>query len=99
MNIADLKGEQTRVDIEGMVIEKGDTRSVNLRAGGTSSVADATIRDETGSIKLTLWGDQINSIDVGDKIAVDGGYTKAFRGELQMNVGRYGALRKINPAD
>ncbi|MDG7002087.1 MAG: hypothetical protein JRN15_23545, partial [Nitrososphaerota archaeon] len=34
--IADLKGEQSRVDVEGEVIEKGETRTVNLRAGGQS---------------------------------------------------------------
>ncbi len=94
MKISDIKGEISRVDVEGEVIEKGDVRTVNLRAGGTSTVADATIRDDTGSIKLSLWGEQINSVDVGDKIKVENGYTKAFRGEVQLNIGRYGKLTK-----
>lgn len=94
MKIADLKGEQSRVDVEGEVIEKGDVRTVNLRAGGTSTVADATIRDDSGTIKLSLWGEQINSVDVGDKIKIENGYTKAFRGEVQLNIGRYGKLSK-----
>ena len=94
MKIADLKGEQSRVDVEGEVIEKGDVRTVNLRAGGTSTVADATIRDDSGTIKLSLWGEQINSVDVGDKIKIENGYTKAFRGEIQLNIGRYGKLTK-----
>lgn len=94
MKIADLKGEISRVDVEGEVIEKGDVRTVNLRAGGTSTVADATIRDDSGTIKLSLWGDDINRIDVGDKIRIENGYTKAFRGEVQLNIGRYGKLTK-----
>lgn len=94
MKIADLKGEQSRVDIEGEVIEKGEVRTVNLRAGGTSTVADATIRDDSGTIKLSLWGEQINSVDVGDKVKIENGYTKAFRGEVQLNIGRYGKLTK-----
>lgn len=94
MKIADLKGEQSRVDVEGEIIEKGDVRTVNLRAGGTSTVADATVRDDTGTIKLSLWGEQINSVDVGDKIKIENGYTKAFRGEIQLNIGRYGKLSK-----
>jgi replication factor A1 len=94
MKIADLKGEQSRVDVEGEIVDKGDIRSVNLRAGGTSNVADCTIRDESGSIKLTLWGDQINTVDVGDKVRIENGYTKAFRGEVQLNIGRYGKLVK-----
>ncbi|MDG6907579.1 MAG: DNA-binding protein [Nitrososphaerota archaeon] len=94
MKISDLKGELSRVDVEGEVIEKGETRTVNLRAGGTSTVADATIRDDSGTIKLSLWGEQINSVDVGDKVKIENGYTKAFRGEVQLNIGRYGKLVK-----
>lgn len=94
MKIADLKGEQSRVDVEGEVVEKGEVRTVNLRAGGTSTVAEATIRDDSGTIKLSLWGEQINSVDVGDKVKIENGYTKAFRGEVQLNIGRYGKLSK-----
>jgi ssDNA-binding replication factor A large subunit len=95
LKIADLKGEQSRVDIEGEIIEKGETRTVNLRAGGQSNVADATIRDDSGSIKLTLWGDQIDSVEQGDRIRIENGYTKSFRGEIQLNIGRYGKLVKV----
>ena len=95
MKIADIKGEQSRVDVEGEVIEKGEVRTVNLRAGGQSDVADCTIRDDTGQIKLSLWGEQINAVDVGDKVRIENGYTKAFRGEVQLNIGRYGKLVKL----
>ncbi len=95
MKIADLKGEQSRVDVEGEIIEKGEPRTVNLRAGGTSNVADATIRDDSGSIKLSLWGDQIDIVDVGDRVRIENGYTRAFRGEVQLNIGRYGKLVKL----
>jgi len=95
LKIADLKGEQSRVDVEGEITEKGDVRNVNLRAGGTSNVSDCTIRDESGSIKLTLWGEQINQVDVGDRVRIENGYTKAFRGEVQLNIGRYGKLVKV----
>lgn len=95
MKIADLKNEQSKVDVEGEIVEKGESRSVNLRAGGQSDVADCTIKDDTGSIKLTLWGDQINAVDVGDKVRIENGYTKAFRGEMQLNIGKYGKLVKV----
>ena len=94
MKISDFKGEVSKVDVEGEVIEKGEVRTVNLRAGGTSTVADATIKDDSGTIKLSLWGEQINSVDVGDKVKIENGYTKAFRGEVQLNIGRYGKMTK-----
>ena len=95
LKISDIKGEQSKVDVEGEVIDKGGVRTVNLRAGGQSDVADCTIRDDTGSIKLSLWGEQINAVDVGDRIRIENGYTKAFRGEVQLNIGRYGKLVKV----
>lgn len=68
---------------------------MNLRAGGTAQVADATISDETGSIKLSLWDDQINMVKQGDRVSVENGYTQAFRGESSLNIGRYGNLKKV----
>jgi len=95
LRIADLKGEQNRVDVEGEIVSKGDVRTVNLRAGGQSNVADCELRDDSGTIKLTLWGDQINSVDVGDRVRIESGYTKVFRNEVSLNIGRYGKLTKV----
>jgi len=95
LKIADLKGEQSKVDVEGEIVDKGEPRTVNLRAGGTSNVADCTLRDDSGSIKLSLWGEQINTVDVGDRVRIENGYTRAFRGEVQLSIGRYGKLVKI----
>jgi replication factor A1 len=68
---------------------------VNLRAGGTAQVADAVISDETGTIKLSLWDDQINMVKQGDRVSIENGYTQAFRGENSLNIGRYGNLKKV----
>jgi replication factor A1 len=68
---------------------------VNLRAGGTAQVADAVISDETGTIKLSLWDDQINMVKQGDRVSIENGYTQAFRGENSVNIGRYGNLKKV----
>ena len=52
--------------------------------------------DETGSIKLSLWDDMIEQVKVGDKVKVENGYTNSFRGDVRVNVGRYGKLEVIN---
>lgn len=92
MKINELKDNMSRIDVEGEVTDISEPRTVNLRTGGTGRVADATIRDDTGSIKLTLWGDQIDLIKVGSRVKVENGYTKSFRGEIAVNVGKYGKL-------
>jgi replication factor A1 len=93
LNIRDLRNGMKRVSIEAKVTEKSDTREVQSRfKDQTYKVADAIIADETGSIKLTLWNEQIDQVNVDDAIKVENGYVTSFRGEIQLNVGKYGKL-------
>jgi ssDNA-binding replication factor A large subunit len=48
--------------IEGRIESIGESQTVNLRTGITAQVAHAIISDETRSIKLSLWDNQINSV-------------------------------------
>jgi len=82
-----------RVSIEAKITEKSDPREVTSRfKNETYLVATATIADETGTVKLTLWNDQIDKVNVNDVVKIDNGYVTSFRGEIQLNVGKYGAL-------
>ena len=92
MNIKDLRDGMRRVDAEGEISEISDPRTVNLRTGGEAKVADCILKDESGTIKLSLWDDQIDQVRQGSKVRVTNGYTNSFRGELRLNVGRYGKL-------
>jgi replication factor A1 len=93
VNIKDLRNGMKRVTVEANVVEKGETREVRSRyKDETYNVADAVIADETGSIKLTLWNEQIDQVDVGNKIKIENGYVTSFKGEIQLNVGKYGTM-------
>ncbi|MEM2099019.1 MAG: OB-fold nucleic acid binding domain-containing protein [Candidatus Bathyarchaeia archaeon] len=82
-----------RVNIEATVTEKGNPRQVMSRfKDETYTVADAVITDETGSIKLTLWNEQIDQVNVNDRIKIENGYVTSFKGEIQLNVGKFGKL-------
>lgn len=88
-----MRNGMKRVDIEAKVSEKSETREVMARFSDTTHrVATAIIGDETGTIKLTLWNEQIGQVNVNDKIKVENGYVTSFRGEIQLNIGRYGKL-------
>jgi replication factor A1 len=95
MKIGELKAGMRGVSVIGNVDSLAEARTVNLRTGGTAQVADAVISDETGSIKLSLWDDQINIVKQGDRISIENGYTQAFRGENNLNIGKYGKLKKL----
>lgn len=82
-----------RVDIEANVIEKSDAREVRSKyTNETYMVAEATIEDETGTIVLTLWNEQVKQVNVGDRVKIENGYIKSFRDVLQLNSGKYGSL-------
>ena len=95
MNIRDLRDGMRRVDAEGEIVEIADPRTVNLRTGGEARVADCQLKDESGQIKLSLWDDQIDLVKQGSKVRILNGYTNSFRGELRLNVGKYGKLEIV----
>jgi replication factor A1 len=93
MKIKELRDGMKRVSIEAKITEMSDPREVTSRfKDQTYRVANATIADETGTIKLTLWNDQIDQVKVDDVVKVENGYITSFRGEIQLNVGKYGTL-------
>lgn len=95
MKISELKAGMRNVSITGKIDSVGEPRTVNLKAGGTNTVADAIISDESGSIKLSLWGEEINNVQPGDRVSVENGYINTFKGENSLNVGKFGKLKKL----
>lgn len=95
MNIKDLRDGMRRVDAEGEIVEMSEPRNVNLKSGDEARVADCVLKDDTGQIKLSLWDDQIDMVKQGTRVRVTNGYTNSFRGEIRLNVGRYGKLEVL----
>ena len=96
MKIENLRDEMRGIDVEAKIVEKSETREVRSRyKNETYQVADAVIQDDTGTIKLTLWNEQIDQVNIGDTIRIENGYIRSFRGEIQLNVGRYGTLNVL----
>lgn len=93
MKINEIQDGARSVNVEANVIAKSDVREVKSRyTSETYRVADATLEDETGTIKLTLWNEDIDRVRVDDRVKIENGYTKSFRGEVQLNSGKYGTL-------
>ncbi|MCI4319355.1 MAG: OB-fold nucleic acid binding domain-containing protein [Thermoplasmata archaeon] len=60
---------------------------------GPSKVADATLQDASGTITLTLWGEDTKTYAVGQKVQVTDGWVKDYRGRLQVSMGRSGTIK------
>jgi len=95
MKIAEVKQGMSSVSVKGKVIDVSEPREVNTRYG-TRRVADAVIEDDSGQIKLSLWENQIDSVAIGDTVAVSGAYITVFRDQTQLNIPRSGKLEVVN---
>jgi replication factor A1 len=82
-----------RVDVSGKIINIDGPRDVQTKFG-PGQVATATLQDESGTVKVTLWNENISKVSLNDTVQIENGYVDSFRGELQLNVGRYGKLTK-----
>jgi len=91
MKINEIKREMSGITVEGKIVDLSEPRRVRTRYG-LRSVADATLQDETGSIKLSLWEEKIDSVNIGDKVKISGAYVTEFRNELQLSIPRSGKL-------
>jgi replication factor A1 len=93
--IKDLQTGMRHINLKAKVLEIPRPKLVFTRFGNHASVANALIADETGTIKLCLWNEQINSISIGDTIQIENARTSTFRGERQLSLGKTGTLSSI----
>ena len=80
------------VNLVAKVTKVGDSRTVNLKSGGTVNVCDAVLSDDTGDIGLTLWGDDIIKVHEGNEVTIQNGFTNEFKGQVSVTKGKFGTL-------
>lgn len=93
MKVSEITVGQKKVDVTGTITAIGEKRVVNLKAGGTSTVCDATLSDESGAIKVPLWGE--HQFKVGDKVQISNGFTTSYKGALQLSIGKFGKIARV----
>ena len=91
--IGDLVAGMTNVGLRAKVLEVGLPSAIFTRFGNQSMVANALIGDDTGTIQLSLWGEQIESVSVGDVVQIVNGKTLFFKGKKQVRIGKNGSLK------
>lgn len=91
--IVNINDGQQRIILDSYVDRMASTRTVSSRKTGEElKVADVTLTDDTGTITLVLWNDQIRQVNEGTRIRVESAYAKEYRGDLQLSVGKWGSI-------
>jgi replication factor A1 len=91
--VSDLIVGMNSINLTGKILELDEPKLLHTRWGVNCVVGNALIGDDTGTVKLVLWGDQMDSVSVGDKVQIVNARMRAFKGEKQLQVGRNGAVK------
>ncbi len=94
MKISELTPRQGNVNLTAEVAEVGETRTFN-KFGKDGKVANATLKDSSGKIMMTLWNEQTGLIKQGDTIEIKNGYVNEWQGEMQLTTGKFGTLEVV----
>lgn len=90
--ISELRFGMKGVSVGAEIVDIPPKRLVTSELGNYHYVSNVKIADETGSIRLSLWNDQIEQVHIKDKIEIENGYVSAFAGEPQLRVSRKGSI-------
>ena len=95
--VGELTPQSRAVNVTAKVVSKSEIRDIPMgRDGSAHKVCDALVGDETGSIYLTLWDDNIEKVNEEDTVRIENGYVTLFKGNMRLNIGKYG---KMAPAE
>jgi|YelNatPaOPRAMG01_1025707.scaffolds.fasta_scaffold03918_9 replication factor A1 len=87
VKVGDLKPEMNGVNLVARVISVEPSKTINTRSG-LRTITEAVVGDETGKVKLTMWGRALsNKLKEGDSIEIKNAWTTVFKGVVQLNVG------------
>ncbi len=95
VKVSDLRDGMDGVSVRVRVLEVSGEKVINTRRG-PRTISEAVVGDETGRVKLTLWGRHAGSLREGEAVEIRGGWTSSYRGEVQLNVGARGEIERIS---
>ena len=98
--ISQAKKMRSGINVNATVKRKGDSRTVKLKSGESLNVCDVLISDgETvdNEMALTLWGDDVAAVNLGDTVSIVNGYANSYKGTLSLTKGKFGTM-SVKPA-
>ncbi|MEK6900498.1 MAG: DNA-binding protein [Nanoarchaeota archaeon] len=94
MKIKDLQANQGKVNLTVEVISKEEPRTF-AKFGKEGRVCNAKIKDDSGEVGMTLWNDEIDLVDAGQKINIQNGWCSEFKEQKQVSAGKFGKIELV----
>ncbi|MDL5362055.1 single-stranded DNA binding protein [Halalkalicoccus sp. NIPERK01] len=97
--IEDLSMGLSDVDVRGKVLATDSIRTFDRDDGSEGRVANLTLGDETGRIRVTLWDERtaaVEELSPNQSVEVVDGYVRERNDDLELHVGNRGAIEGID---
>jgi replication factor A1 len=92
--VEELGPEDDEVEITGTIKELPTPRAVSTQYG-QKKIVTCVFEDDTGEIDLTLWEEEIEAVEEGDEVQIDGAYVREWADDIQLNIGRDGSIEPV----
>ncbi len=96
LKISNIIPGMQNVDVLGKIIRITPVKEFKTEKA-SGRVANVTIGDETGTVRISLWNDEINALagmELNDTIRVKGYVKEDNMGNAEVRLGRYGNIAK-----
>lgn len=96
VELADIHPGQ-EATVQGIITSITPPHTFTKKNGKQGKVSNLIITDETGSLPIVLWNDDVNKIETGEirphmKMKIINGYTKQGRNGVELHVGRWSSM-------
>ena len=90
---------QSEVTLQGVVLDTEAVRTFKRDDGSEGQVANLTLGDETGRVRVTLWDERaprVEELDRGATVEIIDGYVREREGEIELHVGDRGRIDEVS---
>ena len=95
MKAGEIMPGMRNIDLDLKGVEKEEPHSFQ-NDSGEGRVATTVCEDDSGQVKVSLWNDEIDKVEEGDRIRIEGGYSRLFKDEVHVSAGKYGELKVLS---
>lgn len=93
--IKDVRPGMNHVNLKAKVLAVTEPTHTVTRFGSYASVAKVLIADETGTINVCLWNEEIDIASIGATVRIVNAKVSTFKGEKQLTLGTRATINRF----
>ncbi len=96
--VSNLKPGMDNVEVKVRVLEVGEPKVITTRRG-ERTIREAVVGDETGRVRMTIWGYKDHGLHKGQAVKISGAWTTSYRGNVVLNIGTRTKVEEVDSSE